>query len=148
MGKQTTLINMLGYQCGWLRVYSRAENDKYNHSAMWWCMCCCGKRFVIHGTALRSGHRSSCGCKPRDKEVIARIAKRSAITRTTKMVGIKFGQLTVLQKMPRTRGQRSQLLAIRYRVRCDCGRVKVVQGNNLRSGATITCGRAPCKGKR
>lgn len=56
------------------------------------------------------------------------------------LVGQKFGMLTVIAQAPSSdSGMR------RWVCRCDCGTKKVVLGNNLKRGTTVSCG---CKGKR
>lgn len=44
-----------------LTVLSRAKNDA-GGSARWDCVCDCGARRVIAGTAIRDGRHKSCGC--------------------------------------------------------------------------------------
>lgn len=56
------------------------------------------------------------------------------------LTGVRLGRLVVIQKAkPRYDGKRT-----RWIVRCDCGTVKDVHQNSLRSGRTISCG---CRGR-
>jgi len=55
------------------------------------------------------------------------------------LTGLRFARLLVEAEAPakiRTCGRRQRMWACR----CDCGKVVTVQGNNLRSGATQSCG--------
>ena len=49
--------------------------------------------------------------------------------------GMRFGKLVVLSEYPARKGK-----AIMWVCRCDCGNTKVINGNNLRSGKSTTCG--------
>lgn len=50
------------------------------------------------------------------------------------IAGLRFGMLTVIRRAP-SRGGRS-----RWVCRCDCGTVRHVKGNHLKSGNTASCG--------
>jgi hypothetical protein len=50
------------------------------------------------------------------------------------MAGLKFGKLTVIKRVGRN-------CPVRWRVRCECGREKTVEGSHLRRGDTVSCGR-------
>lgn len=54
-------IDLTGQNFGYLRVISREGSDKYGQ-ALWLYQCTCGKRVVVRGQKLRSGHTKSCGC--------------------------------------------------------------------------------------
>lgn len=56
--------------------------------------------------------------------------------RALELTGVRFGRYVVLRRTTITkRGN------IKWLCRCDCGVIKEVQGGNLRSGNTISCGR-------
>lgn len=50
------------------------------------------------------------------------------------LTGKKFGRLTVLSRADNNK------LQVCWRVRCDCGEERTVQGGNLKSGRTKSCG--------
>ena len=52
----------------------------------------------------------------------------------TSIIGRKFGKLTVLKEGRKTRHNQY------YICKCDCGNIKEVRGDNLKSGRTKTCG--------
>ena len=55
-----------------------------------------------------------------------------------KMIGKKFGKLTVLEKAPKNPNLKSR--CIRYICKCECGNIIEVNGNSLRTGHTTSCG--------
>lgn len=59
--------DLTGRLFGLLSVKNRAPNSK-SGTTMWNCVCACGNKRTIHGTALRAGRNKSCGCNsPRFK---------------------------------------------------------------------------------
>lgn len=59
------LIDLTGERFGRLTVTGRAGNDA-QRKPIWHCVCDCGRKVVVRGMALRSGHTLSCGCYSRD----------------------------------------------------------------------------------
>lgn len=60
------LIDLTGKTYGDLTVLNRAENATRKSGreiVMWNCLCVCGKKTIIEGSAIRSGHTKSCGCR-------------------------------------------------------------------------------------
>jgi hypothetical protein len=60
------VIDMLGKRCHHLTVIAHAgsaiKGDGRSHTAVWRCLCDCGREIIVLGWALRSGHTKSCGC--------------------------------------------------------------------------------------
>ena len=56
-----TLNDLTGIRFGKWIVESRAENR--GKAVMWNCVCDCGVRKVVHGTSLKGGVSTSCGCE-------------------------------------------------------------------------------------
>lgn len=52
------------------------------------------------------------------------------------MIGKRFGRLIVLSETER----RSASGAIYYLCKCDCGKEKIINGNNLRHNVSLSCG--------
>ena len=52
------------------------------------------------------------------------------------LTGVRFGRLTALHPVPRTQKDHS----LRWACRCDCGNLKEIRGDKLRSGAAMSCG--------
>jgi hypothetical protein len=50
------------------------------------------------------------------------------------LVGLRFDRLVVVDNAPSVQGR------ARWRVRCDCGKEKIVLGHNLKGGRTGSCG--------
>ncbi len=57
-------------------------------------------------------------------------------TQSSLPIGQTFGRLTVLEPVPKRRGDRS----VRYRCRCECGGEARTTAQKLRSGHTKSCG--------
>jgi hypothetical protein len=56
------LINLIGKTFGKLTVLSRSSKTQRNRSAMWLCLCLCGKTTTVQSLSLRRGNTRSCGC--------------------------------------------------------------------------------------
>lgn len=52
------------------------------------------------------------------------------------LTGIRFGRLTALHPVPRTQKDHS----LRWACRCDCGNLREIRGDKLRSGTVMSCG--------
>lgn len=122
MGK---LIDLVGQKFGNLTVTSRGPTDK-NRNVTWWCACDCGKQRekTARGDHLKSGAIKSCGCLNIGSPV-------------EDLIGQKFGKLTVISRGPSTKAGK-----VAWWCACDCGKQmeKPVQGSNLKSGHSTTCG--------
>ena len=61
--------DILGQKFGRLTVISFSHSQKFKAgtSAVWRCLCQCGKTVLIRGAHLRSGNTSSCKCANREK---------------------------------------------------------------------------------
>lgn len=51
------------------------------------------------------------------------------------LIGKKFGRLFVLEEVPHERGRHTK-----WKCRCDCGKIAVVDGSKLKNGHTQSCG--------
>lgn len=58
------------------------------------------------------------------------------LTERNKMIGKKFGKLTVLEET----GERDKYKYKIYKCQCDCGNIIYVNSNKLKSGNTKSCG--------
>lgn len=57
------------------------------------------------------------------------------MTKLIDLTGQRFGRLVVLE-----RAENSKNGQARWKCQCDCGNVKIIQGNHLRQGTTKSCG--------
>lgn len=60
-GCVTSIIDMTGRRCGRFTVVSEGGRDK-SMAVKWLCVCDCGTRTVVSGSALRNGRSTNCGC--------------------------------------------------------------------------------------
>lgn len=58
------LINLVGERYGRLLVIEKADSLKGH--VRWLCKCDCGNECIVHGSALKSGNTTSCGCYKRE----------------------------------------------------------------------------------
>ena len=111
--------NLKGQKFGQLLVLE--ETDKrIDGSIIWKCLCECGTVYEASSRNLLRGDVKSCGCMTKKKQDIT---------------GQKFGKLKAIKQVGRTK----RGVAI-WLCKCECGKKKEVQIDNLRSGHTRRCG--------
>lgn len=93
---------------------------------MYECQCHCGKLFITRGSSLLNGHTKSCGCRKKQ-------------LRINDMIGQRFGKLLVICRAS-DRLNPNGTRDIRWKCRCDCGRIVTVRGSLLRCGDKQSCG--------
>lgn len=59
------------------------------------------------------------------------------MSRLIDMTGRKIGKLTVISKAPQLNYKNTKA---RWKCKCDCGTITIVQGDNLRNGHSTSCG--------
>ena len=122
MGK---LIDLTGKVFGQLTVLERVKLPGENESN-WRCRCTCGNEVVVIAGNLKRGTSQSCGCTAHQRQAMQRIID---------LVGQKFGRLKVLYM-----NDRSTTRYVSWHCMCDCGNECDVDGQNLTSGHTKSCG--------
>lgn len=98
--------------------------------ARWLCKCDCGNTVVIRGNSLKSskfGH--DCGCYNKQY----RISDED-------MLNTKFGNLTVIKRLPSIKVKNDELYKDMWLCKCDCGSYIEARGSYLRYGKTNSCG--------
>lgn len=129
--------NLSNQQFGFLTALYRTENR--GTRTVWVCKCQCGTIKAIPAQDLLQCKTISCGCQNRAK-ARERMQQYNANNRTIK-IGDKFGLLEVVEY----EGLRKQASRNKneswYICKCDCGGpLKSIRGNDLSSGAIISCG--------
>ena len=124
--------NLAGQRFGRLVAIS-PEKERKDGRVFWLCKCDCGNTASIASHALCSGHTRSCGClnKERSTERIVRVTENNTID----MVGKRFGRWRVVERYEKEKSNGAYWLC-----QCDCGNIKPVSGNMLRSGGSKSCG--------
>ena len=117
----SAFIDLTGQRFGHLIVLEHGGKGKGFHT--WKCRCDCGNEIVVPTTLLKTGKKTSCGCKQFKK-----ITPRKALDIT----GQKYGSLTALYPCKDKPGY--------WHCRCDCGNEKDVRKQGLISGNNKTCG--------
>lgn len=116
--------NLVGNKYGKLTVM---EMFQQNGRKMCKCLCDCGNQTIVESGNLKRGNTQSCGCL--QKEVMQKI-------RFVDETGNKYGKLAVLRQEGWMDARREAL----WLCQCECGNTTIVQGGNLRSGNTKSCG--------
>ena len=120
--------DLTGQKFGYLTVLQEdKKRDDSKRGVIWICQCICGKIVRIPANDLLKGDTKSCGCKKQELNTQTRIQK---------MIGRKFGKLTVLTKADTVDSDGSY----NYLCRCDCGNLKIANGVSLRGGSVASCG--------
>lgn len=100
------------------KLIALRENGRDNHGkVLWECRCECGEIITVIGEGLTRGNTKGCpDCKFEN------------------LTGQKFGKLTVLELIERTKGHG------KYKCLCECGKETVTISTNLKQGKTKSCG--------
>jgi len=112
----------------WTVLEYAGFTDGLDKRRSWKCRCECGTIRVVAGTSLKLGKSKSCGCLGRE------ISSKNTNNRID-MCGKRFGRLLVLKFA----GHDKYKSAL-WEVKCDCGNIKILNGNYLRRGHTTSCG--------
>jgi len=120
MGKK---IDLTGQRFGELAVIKDSGERSNSGEVKWECLCDCGKIVNITGKVLKNGKTKNCGCFLESKNI-------------ADLKGQRFGKLQVIEN----NGKRSSNGSVIWKCKCDCGNVKAISSQNLRSGGTISCG--------
>lgn len=137
MNKKTSADVVVGAKFGrWtvLEVNLRNPNSKAKYKPrVALCRCECGTERYKEYRDLYSGRSLSCGCLANELTVI-RNTERSSVK-----VGNRYGKLIVVEDLgfrQQKRGKQEKW----YKCNCDCGNSCEVNGNNLQTGGTKSCG--------
>lgn len=129
--KKTRLIDLTGQKFGRLLVLSRA--DSQTKDVKWTCQCDCGNITIVAGKHLKDGSTVSCGC--RLQELKATFGQRCP-GKMKDIAGQTFGYLTAIEATNKRGADESVI----WKCKCKCGKEILVNGSNLRSGHTKSCG--------
>lgn len=103
--------NLVGQRFERLTVLSFEGTDNKGNTR-WLCQCDCGNKVIAIASALKSGHKKSCGCMWRYD-----------------LKGKRFGKLTAVERI---KGK--------WRCICDCGNEVIYKTEYLVSGRKKSCG--------
>ena len=116
------------------KTFGRWTALEYVKPGKWKCQCSCENHTIklVEGRNLRAGKTLSCGCLQKE-----RTSQANSIDLTNQ----KFGLLTAKQRITENN-------CTYYICNCDCGNTDIkVDGRNLKSGHTISCGCIKSKGE-
>ena len=98
------------------KILRKVKNEKKGR--LWECQCVCGNIFYKNTSDIRRGYLKCPDCTHNQY----------------RLKGKRFGRLTVLEK------SESEKRGTYWLCKCDCGRTKIIKGNSLVDGKTISCG--------
>lgn len=126
-------IDITGQRFGRLIALEYVGNQK------WRTICDCGNEKIVRGDHLRNGATLSCGCYAseivRERHKQYRLLKaENKITIKSKpkidITGKKFNHLTTVEYVENGK----------WLFKCDCGNLKIINQNKVRSNRTKSCG--------
>ena len=115
------------------QTFGRWTALEYVKPGKWKCQCSCENKTIklVEGRNLRSGKSLSCGCLQKEQ-----VSKANSKDYTN----MRFGKLIAEKRM------RENNITF-YLCKCDCGNIIKVDGRNLSSGHTSSCGCIKSKGE-
>ena len=116
-------VDRTGERFGKITVGERLPNYKYGKT-YYKCHCECGNQIIVSNDRLARGKLHSCGCDT------------TIPSRRKDYTGQRFGRL-VVQKMLYRYGNSKRTYA---QCICDCGNIVNINLQNLKKGATKSCG--------
>ena len=119
--KNKKLNYLVGKRFGKLIVLNRTE-QRINNSVVWEYKCDCGNIKTVPTHSLQSGHTKSCGCLVRETQGID-------------ISGQRFGKLVAIKPI-----EEKKKSTIQWLCHCVCVNMWIVDGSNLRTGLTKSCG--------
>lgn len=121
--------DLTGQKFGELTVLEQ-DLDYFGSGIYWRCKCSCGSIKSYRTLHLEKGKVKSCGCLSR---------KMTSERRFDDITGQRFGKLIAI-KVDHVKKDNNGNNNIFWLCHCDCGNDKVVQGDVLRRGETVSCG--------
>lgn len=100
----------------------------------WLCQCDCGNKVVRSYHSLSNQTSNSCGCER------ARKMKETKIKDRENIIGQRFNKLTVIRVAEIRIEEKYGNERVYYECLCDCGKIVIVRGTDLKNGRTKSCG--------
>lgn len=128
------MTDLTGRKFGRL-IVQRPTERRLRGRVVWECLCDCGNTFYADAGALTSGDTRSCGCLRKEHGLLLGANNRIDVQ------GQRFGKLVAIRALDERKNGQTV-----WECKCDCGKLTLVLGNNLRDGKTRSCGclfRAP-----
>lgn len=116
------LEDLTGKKYNKLTVISR-DMQNFDSRVRWICKCDCGNQVSVRANNLKNGQVKSCGCA----------------TRLVDLTGVRFGKLLVKERANNRLNSCNQQV-VYWKCQCDCGTIKEISAQNLKSGTSTHCG--------
>ena len=135
--KRINYEDMVGRKFGKLTVLGFFKKDvptknRPNQKIVYFkCECECGNIKEIMAKSVLNGDTKSCGCLKRDVD-----------EKHIKMIGKKFGKLTVLEAYKKSHPEKNNPNVKRcfFKCLCECGNTKEIMANSVIRGEIKSCG--------
>lgn len=106
------------------------EENNYGWRRYYWCQCSCGNKIAAQGSAVKSGHKKSCGC----------LNKKRDPNTNNSHIGEKHGKLTIVgwhyQKRMVKKEERTEAV---YDCLCECGNICKSTYSKLKNNKKVSC---------
>jgi hypothetical protein len=124
--------DLAGQKFGLLTVL---DDEPYfeDNAHMYLCLCECGNMKYLNKYDFKRGKVKSCGHLLDESN--HRLGVRGNQIKVIDLTNQRFGKLIVISY-----AERDYLQRCRWLCKCDCGKEKIVDSGNLRSGHTTSCG--------
>lgn len=135
-GQKFNRLTVLSYDAEFME---QLRKNKPKAKLHWKCQCECGNICYVPTSSLKNNSVQSCGCLQKEKaskNMKEKIQPIGAKANLIDLTGQKFGKLTVIGRNPENDSFNKPL----WVCRCDCGNIKIVNGNSLKNNSTQSCG--------
>jgi len=110
----------IGKRYGMLTVKRRSPDRGNGNNTLWECLCDCGQICAYRKIDLEKGKRKSCGCNHRCNGIL--------------MKGERVGVFKIIRRKGADSSRR-----IIWECLCDCGKIELVRGADLRRYSYENC---------
>jgi len=124
------IVDITGNRYGKLVVLGISAKRTPENKPFWRVRCDCGVEKDVIGNNMKNGVTNSCGCDKREKAG----AKEYYGSTFDDLTGRTYGLWLVLEFA----GRRAKTAF--WNCQCECGNVRVVNGQNLKRGYSFSCG--------
>lgn len=124
--------DITGLRSGKLTAIKPTNKRTGDGSVLWECKCDCGNISYVKASDIKANNILSCGCTRTEKLITQNH------THAIDLTGQRFGKLVVIERAERPKYYKNN--TVFWKCICDCGNISIVDGCNLRTGNTQSCG--------
>ena len=120
---------IIGQKFGKLTVIEYIKTIKKG-GRIFLCLCDCGNTREVRYATLNFGDVTHCGCRTQEQY--------EALTKD--MTGQKIGKYIVIRRAEKPEYSTKKKTGAYWVCKCECGKINVLYGRDLRDGSTKSCG--------